>query len=350
LIEIFHISMTSTHVSNQINPVTALHFPSRFALLVRAWRIQHTSGAVIQALGVTKDRLAKFASGEAVRVKEESGRRMTEALGKHLEASGVLAEHGLTRVEFIERFSDPDDLKFALFVVTNHGWPIPASVQFSPRQNVEWLAGRLTGKCLLYRLGVERRRVRGSVPDTTVETKVPVLRRIPVLIEDRGDNYLSYKDSYGMYGASYEPATASGFVFYTKSHICIFAEDVDVRKQSDLFMIQLRDRLIDAHDQENHLREGIVLMNGDLDTPTASKVIIRRLPEALQGLTWEGFIKTGEMKLDLHLDTAGNYVPENNADSELLDARPLGTKKYSWYTNLLQIRDYKIDISLDDGL
>jgi hypothetical protein len=329
--------------------VSALHFPSRFALLVRSWRFQHTTQEITVALETTKDRLAKYTSGEAVKMDEQLGRRKAELLATHLEKTGVLKGRDLSRKEFIEQFWDPDDVKFAHFVVAHHKWPLPVCVQSAPRQNVESLAGRLIGKCFLYRFGVERRRSKQG-PDTTVETKVPVLRRIPVSIEDPGENYLTYKDSYGWYGTNYEVASAAGFVFYTKAHICIFAEDVDARKQSDLFMIQLRDGLIDNNDKQNPLREGIILMNGDLDVPTASKVIMRRVPDSLQNMSWDDFVKKGELKVDLRDDDKdGIYVlQESGKDREMVTDQPLGTKPYSWYANRLQIRKYKLEILLDD--
>lgn len=331
--------------------MSALHFPSRFALLVRSWGIQHTSTDLTSALGAKKDRLSKFASGDAVKLDEQRGRLMAEALARYLHRTGALESRGLTEKEFLDEFWYSDDLRFARFVTSRHQWPIPSSVQSAPRQNVLALADRITGKCLLYRLGIERRRIK-SDPDTTVENKIPVLRRIPVMIEDHGDayNYLNYKDSYGWYGATYEAASATGFVFYTKSYICVFAEDIDARKQSDLFMIELRERLMDASDLENPLREGVILMKGDLDTPAAAKVILRRAPDAFQTIAWEKFAKQSELKIELQEDREHKTykVREGVDTTEVIGNVRVGSKSLNWYSDFLQIRDQKIDISLND--
>jgi hypothetical protein len=302
-----------------------------------------------EALATKKDRLSKFVSGETVRMTEEESRRKSEALARYLENEQLLAQHELTRAEFLDKFTDPDDVRFAQFVVSHHRWPIPACVRSAPRHSVQSLVGRLTGKCLLYRLGEELRRTQGPTPQSRLETTVTVLRRIPVLIEDCQENFLLYRDSYGMYGPNYEPATASGFVFYTKSHICIFAEDVDARKQSDLFMIQLRNRPMGGSEKEDSLRDGIVLMNGDLNMPTASRVLVRRLPESAQDFVWNDFATAGELKIELTEDETGNYIPSLENDAEMFSGKPIGSQTYSWYANFLKNNAAtKIGICLED--
>jgi hypothetical protein len=332
--------------------MSILDFPSRFALLVRSWRINHTSQGMMDALKIKKDVLSKYVSGDTKNLNNSASfTNLTKALATYLEKEECLQRRGLSKEQFINSFLDPDDLNFIQFISTQHDLPIPDSVRCAPRNTVSALAKHLTGHFLLYRLGIEKLREPAEHDARiTIEKKVPVLRRIPFNVADLGANYLAYQDAYGWYGRDYEPAAASGFVFDTGTHLCIFAEDVNVRKQADLFMMQIMDHLLDRSDARNPLREGVIVMNGDGSMPAAAKIIIRRAPDQFQTVPWEEFAKQAEHKLILRdNDRDGIFdVLSVDEDTEKINDQPVGTKKYSWYANRLQIRSYKLHISFGD--
>ena len=169
---------------------------------------------------------------------------------------------------------------------------------------------------------------------------VPVLRRIPVRMDDIGQNYLIYKDSYSMYSEEPDDDWADGYAFYTKEHFTIIAADYDTKGISELFLIQLK---------EDPLRgapaiifEGLIVMNGDLKVPTACKVLFRRAPEELQELSWEEFVKKNELKLDL-IEAADGTLRVKNARHPLeeIDGIPFG-----FYTSRLQFKGTGIELRL----
>jgi hypothetical protein len=332
--------------------MSILEFPSRFALLVRSWKINHTSQAIMDALKIKKDVLSKYVSGDTKNLSNRASfANLAKALAAYLEEEKYLQRRGLTKEEFISFFSDPDDINFVQFISMQHDLPIPKSVRLAPRNSLNALAKHLTGHFLLYRLGIEKRRE--PAPDDarmTLERKVPVLRRIPFHVADPGANYLTYRDAYGWYGGDYEPAAASGFIFDTGAHLCVFAEDVNVRKQADLFMMQIIDQFIDRSDTDNPLREGVILMNGDGSMPAAAKIIVRKAPDQFQNLSWEKFAALAERKIILRdNDHDGLFdILAPDEDTEKIGDQPIGSKKYSWYANRLQIRSYKLHISFSD--
>ena len=211
----------------------------------------------------------------------------------------------------------------------------------------------MTGNFLLYRLGIDKyRKPDQNNKHVTIESKIPVLRRIPFRVEDTGANYLVYRDAYDWYGADYQRASAFGYVFYTKTHICVFAEDLNARQQSDLFMMQIQDHLLDSSDEANPLRDGAIVMNGDGNQPTAGKVIVRKVDDEFQAMPWEEFSEQAQAKIALDdNDKDGQFEPAPpDQDAELIGTKRIGSKTYSWYANRLQIRNYKLHISFGDDV
>jgi hypothetical protein len=306
----------------------------------------------MDALKIKKDVLSKYVSGDTKNLNNRASfANLAKALAGYLEKEGYLQRRGLSKEEFISLFSDPDDITFVQFISARHDLPIPKSVRFAPRNSVNTLAKHLAGHFLLYRLGIEKiREPAAHDARITIERRIPVLRRIPFHVADSGANYLTYQDAYGWYGSDYQPAEASGFIFDTGAHLCIFAEDVNVRKQADLFMMQIMDQFIDRSDADNPLREGVIVMNGDGSMPTAAKIIVRRAPDQFQNMLWKEFAEEAEHKIILS-DNDGDGlfdVPDADEDTEKIGDQPIGTKKYSWYANRLQIRSYKLHISFGD--
>lgn len=334
-----------------------LAFPSRYALLVRAWRFEHASGAIATALGIAADRLSKMASGETKNLNNRaSGPALIQKLTDHLEGTGVLAERGVDRATFTARFGAPDDLEFIQFVAESRSVPVPPSVRALPRRNAQNLFRRLGGLCLLYRLGIEEERV--SVSGGRLIKELPVLRRIPVSTEDINEGYLLYKDSYGWYGADFEVFSAAGFMFLIHDHFTIFAEDRDAGGVSELFLAQLGQESIRVEGGTGgNLYEGVILMKGDTEVPTACKVLLRHASEDMQERwanckteqEWQALARGLERKFYLEdndkdgvFELAANQNPK--ASVETTDMEPLSGLKYSWYANRLQIRNLKLDI------
>ncbi len=217
-----------------------------------------------------------MASGHTKNLTNKASRTdLIQRLAAHLERTGELAKRDVDRATFTAKFGAPEDLEFIQFVSESKSVPIPPSVRALSRTNAHRLFRRLGGLCLLYRLGIEERRV--SVIGGRLIKELPVLRRIPVSIEDINESHLLYKDSYGWYGADFEILSAAGYVFLIHDHFTIFAEDRDAGGISELFLAELgQDSIRVEGDAGGSLYEGIILMKGDTAVPTACKVLLRR--------------------------------------------------------------------------
>ncbi|HEX8223367.1 MAG TPA: hypothetical protein VF605_06085 [Allosphingosinicella sp.] len=217
-----------------------------------------------------------------------------------------------------------------------HDLPVLPSVSSIPREDAERLFGLLGGKCLLYRLGMDPRTTRRK---GSVNTKyVPVLRRIPVLIEDVGKRYLKYRDQYDFYEEEPERDWADGYFFYTKEHYTVVAADYDRHGVIELFLIQIREKPVPAMDPA--IYQGLMVMHGDMGVPTACKVLFRRAPEDLQQLEWDEFTSTCQSKVDLKELPGGGYA--------LKETTPDATDgaKLAEYANFLQIKKATLDLEL----
>jgi hypothetical protein len=335
-----------------------LDFPSRYALLVRAWRFEFASGEISGALGISADRLSKMVNGETKNLTNSASRPdLIQKLAAHLEKSGVLAERDVDRGTFTAMFGAPDDLEFIQFIAASRSVPVPPSVRALSRTNAQRVVRRLGGLCLLYRLGIEERRVPVSRGRRFIE-ELPVLRRIPVSIEDINEGHLLYKDSYGWYGTDFEVFSGTGFMFLIHDHFTIFAEDPDAGGTSELFLAQLRqDSIRGEGDTGGSLFEGVILMKGDTAVPTACKVLLRHASNEMQKRwanckteqEWQALARDLERKFYLDdndndgvFEFAGNQNPR--AAVETTDMEPLSGLKYSWYANKLQIRNLNLDI------
>lgn len=336
--------------------MSILAFPSRYALLVRAWRFEFASGAIATALGISADRLSKMASGDTKNLNNRaSSPDLIQRLAAHLEESGVLAERKVDRATFTALFG-ADDLEFIRFIAASRRVPVPPSVGALSRTNAQRLFRRLGGLCLLYRLGIEEQRV--SVSAGRLINELPVLRRIPVSIEDTNARHLLYKDSYGWYEADFEVLSAAGFMFLIHDHFTIFAEDLDAGGVSELFLAELGQESIRVEgDTGGSLYEGVILMKGDTEVPTACKMLLRHADEEMQERwanckteqEWQALARDLERKFYLEdndndgvYEFAANQNPR--AAVETTDMEPLSGLKYSWYANRLQIRNLKLDI------
>jgi hypothetical protein len=334
-----------------------LDFPSRYALLVRAWRFEFASSAIASALGISADRLSKMVNGETKNLTNSASRPdLIQKLAAHLDTSGVLAEKEIDKATFTAMFGAPDDLEFIQFIAASRSVPVPPSVRALSRTNAQRLFRRLGGLCLLYRLGIEERRV--PVSRGRLIEELPVLRRIPVSIEDINEGHLLYKDSYGWYGADFEVFSATGFMFLIHDHFTIFAEDRDAGGISELFLAQLGQDSVRAEgDTGGSLYEGVILMKGDTAVPTACKVLLRHTSEEMQERwasckteqKWQALARDLERKFyleDNDNDGVFEFASHQNpkAAVETSDMEALSGLKYSWYANRLQIRNLKLDI------
>ena len=117
-------------------------------------------------------------------------------------------------------------------------------------------------------------------------------------------------------------------------------------------MMQIQDRLLDSSDQDNPLRDGVIVMNGDGNQPTGGKVIVRKVSEEFQAIPWKDFYKLAQAKIALFdNDQDGRFKLINpDEDTEMIETKPIGSKPYSWYANRLQIRNYKLHISFGDDV
>jgi len=327
---------------------TILNFPSRFALLAKAWSFPTTSQEITKALDLTKDVLGKYANGQSFTLRNPSSTQtLIEKLATHLSDTGELNKHNLTRAAFITAFSQYDDIEFLRLIMPSA--PVPSSVLSAQRSDVQTLIGKMAGYSLMYRLGVEERREAITATEHRVKL-VPVLRRIPIRITDTDANFLSYEDQYNWYSNSFEPASAHGFVFYTRSSVCIFAEDLDHKQDADLFMMQVN---VNLADKDEPLRDGVIVMAGDSGSPTAGKVILRKIDDhECENLDWDDFVKAGEKKIYIQdNDRDGIFELEDTDEDnvEMLGDTKLGTWKYTDYANALQIRNFKVHIAMGTG-
>ena len=220
--------------------------------------------------------------------------------------------------------------------------PVLPVVSDIPRRDAEALYQRLGGKCFLYRLGEEERTTRNG--DDEEKKLVPVLRRIPVLIEDTGMSYLTYSDSYSFYQEEPADDWAEGYIFYTKECYTIIASDHDTKSITELFLVQLRENPIRREGPllaiETDMYQGVMVMSGDLRVPTACKTLLRRAPEACQAMEWKEFARKYELKLDIKEQVDGSFDVYRSKDSKVeFDGLP-----YSFYATRLHISDHKIDI------
>ncbi len=209
------------------------------------------------------------------------------------------------------------------------------------REETVGLNQKLGGKCFLYRLGNEQRRTKKNGRQGT--EVVPMLRRIPVELQDKGAAYLEYRDSYSMYQEEPENDYAEGSAFCTKDHFTIVAADYDaIRRVMELFLIQLDTNPLTWERREVYA--GLMVMNGDQTLPTACKVLFRRAPENLQNLDWADFATSSEKKIEIleEKDEHGNdtFSIQNDEREAEFDT------PYSKYLDNLLIREAKIDVTL----
>lgn len=208
------------------------------------------------------------------------------------------------------------------------------------RQDTDMLKAKLGGKCFLYRLGKEDKRVRKGGRLTGETRMVPVLRRIPVELTDDGAPYLVYRDAYSFYQEAPENDYAEGSAFCTKDHFTIVAADYDsVKRAMELFLIQLDDNPSSDWPGEG-VYEGMMVMNGDQSKPTACKVLFRRAPADLQEIEWDAYVERCQRKI---------YLKQENDDysiEETQDPEAEFESRYSRYLDKLLIREAKIDVTL----
>jgi hypothetical protein len=209
------------------------------------------------------------------------------------------------------------------------------------REEAVGLNQKLGGKCFLYRLGNEERRIKKNGKQS--KDLVPMLRRIPVELRDTGAPYLEYHDEYSMYQADQENDYAEGSAFCTKDHFTIVAADYDsIRRVMELFLIQLDTNPLRW--AGNDVYAGLMVMNGDQTLPTACKVLFRRAPDALQDLDWSDFALANEKKIEIveEKDKHGNdtFSIRDDEREEEFDT------PYSEYLDNLLIREAKIDVTL----
>jgi hypothetical protein len=277
-------------------------------------------------------------------------------LAAHLEETGVLAERRVDQPTFTAKFGAPDDLEFIEFIAASRSLPVPPSVRTLSRTNAHKLFRKVGGLCLLYRLGTELRRE--SAKDGFFTRERPVLRRIPVAIEDINESHLLYKDSYGWYDADFEVLSAAGSMFLIHDHFTIFAEDIEDGGISELFLAEIGQEPMKVKgDTGGNLYKGVIVMKGDTAVPTACKVLLRRAAKAMQEewancrseQDWQALARTLERKFYLQdNDEDGRFelAAEQNSKSavETTDSEPFSGLPYSWYANELQIRPLKLDI------
>jgi hypothetical protein len=337
---------------------TTLGFPSRFSLLSQAWKFEYASSAIVAALGIKADRLTKMVAGDTKNLNSKANPTdLNRRLAAHLDRIGVLAAKGVDQSTFISKFGSPDDLDFVQFIASTRPVPIPPSVLALPRRNAEKLLHRLGGLCLFYRLGVEQREEIRSGGRFIKD--LPILRRIPAVIEDTGQGFLRYKDSYAWYGTDLEVASATGFIFLIQDHFTIFAEDSESAGISELFLVELRQNAVARApgDTSGAMYEGVLVMKGDTAVPTACKVLLRRGSDEMQARLakcqteddWQSLARSLERRIyleDNDQDGIFEFASMQNPNSavETTDLEPFSGLAYSWYANKLQIRQFKLDI------
>lgn len=206
------------------------------------------------------------------------------------------------------------------------------------REETEGLYEKLGGKCFLYRLGDEDRKLRKDGKQT--REIVRMLRRIPVELQDNGASYLIYRDAYSMYREIPENDYAEGSAFCTKDHFTIVAADYDssIRRVMELFLIQLDTNPRTWTGGDVYL--GLMVMNGDQAGPTACKVLFRRAPEVLQALEWKAYASKYECKIEV-LEEKGEFSIQGDQHEAEFDT------PYGKYLDALLIREAKTDVTLE---
>lgn len=314
------------------------------------------------ALGVAPDRLSKMVSGDTKKLAgSASGLELVKRLAAHLDTIGMLAARGLDKATFVAKMDSADDLDFIQLIAQSRTLPIPRGVISTPRRNAEHLIRKIGGLCFLYRLGTEvvQEKVKGSRADVLIR-HLPVLRRIPVAIEDSGQTFLLYKDSYSLYGRDPEVFNASGYAFLISDNITIIAEDIEAAGISELFMMQLSLNAVqEPTDNTGRAYPGVAVMHGDTSVPTACKVLLRHAPRDLQvafekcadDSSWQALARTLERKVYLSDNESDDRLGVEDVRDQLAqveaDRREAFTKlPYGWYADYLQLKRYSVDVQI----
>jgi hypothetical protein len=332
--------------------MSVLAFPSRFALLARAWAFQHANAQITAALNVRADTTSAWYSGATKNLNNNlNALNLSSKLASHLDETGVLAARGVSAIRLVQVLTQDDDLAFMDFLADQRkALPVPSSVRSAPINNMSALRAKIVGYSFLYRFGINlKKKSHGTGGFQVIRQRV--LRRIPVQIlqHDPNVNFFLYKDSYGLYGERYEPEEANGFVFCTKDFLTIFAEDVDP-KGADVFLTHFGYKPLRVDGGGVDFFEGIILMNGDESIPTGAKVLLRGAPIGAADLKWQDYVSKTELAVPIgDKDKDGKFdVVIDTSDEETFNGEAINSPGFLWIANRLLIKKFRYEIPVRD--
>jgi hypothetical protein len=211
---------------------------------------------------------------------------------------------------------DDKDMEFVNFISNR---PVPVCLKLPNAAKTSTLAQKLAGNVLMYRLGHQVIRKRQEY----------VLRRIPAHISRTpGCRHLTYTESYN-------GDRANGFVVVADRCATIVGDDTVNEGFQELFLAQF-----DFEPDLDSLYNGVIAMIGDLDRPTAYRILIRPAPENDREMEWDNFVRKYQKMVPLTIDDTKRSVVFRTSDESETET---GTK-YSKYISLLHISSNKIDL------
>lgn len=304
-----------------------LNFGHRLSLLKQAWGFS-ISADFTTALGrgktISSSTIHKWFSSKGIdRPQHMSAEEATDDLRKFFSEKGYFERFDVKESQFVDAMLDKNDMKFINFLAgaSKEPLPVPASLRRINNDKSDALRRKMLGKFVLYRLGVEARRMGRTV---IMRGAKNVLRRVPVQIEN-GERYLKYSESY-------LGNESKGFVFLIDTYITVWGEDADREGFSELFLSHIT---LETNDHGMH--DGVITMDGDMGIPTAYRIVMRRVPDEDQGISWEKFVEKYEKTVEL-------TAPAGEASLKTDDVEEETNKPYQNYIDLLGIENMKTDL------
>jgi hypothetical protein len=316
--------------------MTILNYGHRLAILKAAWNFpvnqtlaDYISGDT-EALSSGNKRLnpatiSRWLGEKGGKARDYPEEQTVSGLADFFEAEGYLKDRETTKAAVIAAMKG-DDVEFAKFVAgaANDPLPVPSGVRnINGNGNLRTTA--IVGRYCLYRLGIEAERFGRVVILNGKEKKV--LRRVPVEVTGSATGFLTWRELYN-------GNKSKGFVMVLDQYITVWGEDDNIQGYSELFLAQLSPTL-----NKKGFYEGVIAMDGDVGRPTAYKVLLRRVSDEDNNLSWEEFAEKYQDEIELK-DIAGDGVLEAVED----DVESEFNTKYTDYIKSLQIKPSLIDL------
>jgi hypothetical protein len=266
-----------------------LNIPQRFALVSKSWAGAHSSNELAIALDLDAGTLSRWATGRVSRVQGDIDIAVfAEKYGKYLSETGALMRRGLGQKEFVRLFATDDDFEFIRRLIPVDG---PASLKPAGDNNISEFAARLmhrlSGHCLLYRLGT--RIERSSSLRKKVDVFYPVLRAVPArIIQTNNGNGFVYNERYQ---AGARTVRADCQVEADNDKVVISGVSSANGTTSSYYLIHLSLPPVTNKNLPGPVYFGVSSGEGDRGEPSAQRVILHSMTDwdIQDNLGWDEF-------------------------------------------------------------